>query len=548
MNLFYNLSFRWKLTVPLVFIAFIMLVNSLLGMINVKSLGHASKEISHRYLPSVDFLVEADRDLYQALVAERSMIFVAVSSDEFKSLVKMHQDNIQQAHDRVGKFAALSTMPDTKPLLDEFSSAYEKWKKSTNEVLEQRQSDTRVGRNTAIEISFGDAEKQFEAMRDILDKLTEITLGKSEGMTREIDGVSASSQLMMGSGLVIGLIVTILTILFFPRLITRPLHEVVSRIEDISHGNGDLTKRLAVKSKDELGQLAGAFNNFLEKLHVLIGKIAGATSQVASAAEEMSAITSDNKVSIEKQRHAIEQVVTAVTQMSSTVQEVARNTNVAADAAQQADSDSEQTLSVMDETVGAIKQLADDVEDAAQVIKTLGKNSESIGKVLVVIKDIAEQTNLLALNAAIEAARAGEQGRGFAVVADEVRTLASRTQESTQEIQQMIESLQSGAQNAVAVMEKGRGQAQAGLEKAQKAGSSISSITTSVTRIRDMNDQIATSAEEQTLVTDEITHNIVHISDISLQTMDASSQTDDASQGLAKLAGELQSLVGQFKI
>jgi methyl-accepting chemotaxis protein len=251
---------------------------------------------------------------------------------------------------------------------------------------------------------------------------------------------------------------------------------------------------------------------------------------------------------MQQQHSATDQVATAITEMSATVQEVARNASDAADAATEADRNVLQGQEVVQKTIGAITDLAQDVDNAAHVIRDLSTNSDNIGKVLDVIKGIAEQTNLLALNAAIEAARAGEQGRGFAVVADEVRTLASRTQESTQEIQEMIEKLQDGAGNAVKVMETGCDKAQTTVTLAEDAGAALKAITTSVNDISQMNVQIATAAEEQNAVTEDINRNVVDISSVSDSTAEASNQIETATSSLAVLAAELQQQVDQFRI
>lgn len=542
--LFRDLSFRIKLTIPLIVIAALALIIGLMGIYNVRDLSDVSQRMANKYLPATDYLIEADRDLYQALVAERSMMFIDTNDKQFSKLVKMHEENIQQAHDRVGKYAKLLTDSKTRPLLEQFFTLHKEWKSLTNEVVEHR----KAGQADAVQLSFSTAATKFEEMRDVIDKLTGITLDESDNISKVSQTSSTTSQYMMLIGLAVVILITLITVIFFPGLITKPLHQVIARVNDIAHGEGDLTARLSVNSKDELGQLAEAFNHFVEKLQGIIGRISGATSQVASAAEQMSTITSETHSSIDEQKRAMELVVSAVTQMSSTVQEVARNTSDASDAANDADSKSQSTLEEMNHAVDAMKGMAAEVENAAQVIDQLGQNSESIGTVLDVIKDIADQTNLLALNAAIEAARAGEQGRGFAVVADEVRTLASRTQESTEEIQNIIQQLQGGAKNAVTVMETGRKQAQYSLEKVVQAGESITSIGTSISQIRDMNQQIATAAEEQTLVTDEINENMVDINRSSEKTIDASVQTDSASHELAKLASELQGLVSTFKV
>jgi methyl-accepting chemotaxis protein len=262
----------------------------------------------------------------------------------------------------------------------------------------------------------------------------------------------------------------------------------------------------------------------------------------------MSAITEQTKDSILKQKTETELVATAMHEMTATVQEVARNTEQASSAAQQADQDSNAGNDVVTQTVQAINDLSQDVEQASSVIEQLKGDSVNIGSVLDVIKSVAEQTNLLALNAAIEAARAGEQGRGFAVVADEVRTLAQRTQESTSEIENLIEVLQIGAEKAVKTMNNSRDRARLTVDQAERAGQSLAAITQAVSTISEMNSHIATAAQQQGSVTEEISRNIGNINDISEQNAHASEQTAEASHELARLGERLRSLVSQFRI
>jgi methyl-accepting chemotaxis protein len=271
-------------------------------------------------------------------------------------------------------------------------------------------------------------------------------------------------------------------------------------------------------------------------------------TQLASAAEETSAVTTQTNAGISQQLSETSQVATAMNEMSATVQDVARNAVEAATAAKDADVTFDEGKKVVDRVISAIGELAGEVESAANVIQQLEEESRNIGSVLDVIKSIAEQTNLLALNAAIEAARAGEQGRGFAVVADEVRTLAGRTQESTQEIEEMISRLQSGTDNAVKVMESGKEITQVGVDQAAAAGEALQTINAAVEQISGMNTQIASAAEEQSAVAEEINRSIVSINEVAEQSSIGAQQTAAASDDLAKLAEQLKALVERFKV
>jgi methyl-accepting chemotaxis protein len=335
--------------------------------------------------------------------------------------------------------------------------------------------------------------------------------------------------------------------IFFANSLTKPITRLSNTMRDVESSN-DLTMRSDIDSRDETGDMARAFNGMLEKFEALIQQVSSASMQLAAAAEEVSTVSQDSARNVEQQRMETEQVATAINEMTATVQEVAQSAQSAAGAATNADNEAQSGKAVTTETSTAIETLAKDVEEAAAVIHTVEEDSESIGSVLDVIKNIAEQTNLLALNAAIEAARAGEQGRGFAVVADEVRTLASRTQQSTTEIEAMIEKLQAGSKQAVAVMDQGRSQARKGAEMASEAAQSLDAIVRAVSTINDMNTQIASAAEEQSAVSEEINKNVVNISQIAEQTASGAEQTTAASAELARLSTDLQGLIGQFKV
>lgn len=400
--------------------------------------------------------------------------------------------------------------------------------------------------------SAGPAMKQMTQSLEVLEgALTQFAAERHAAFSVNITETNQASRQAMILGVVLAVVlitVLALTAHAIATAITNSVQEVVRVLKEIARGGGDLTLRLECKGKDEIAEMVIWFNTFLEKLRDIIGYVIGSTSQLNTAAEEVSTIMVQTRNGVKLQQQETEQLAAAMTQMSSTLKEVARNASETAKAAAEADAEATNGRQVVVSTIAEIESLVDEVEETADAIHKLEQDSANISKVLDMIRGIAEQINLLALNAAIEAARAGEQGRGFAVVADEVRTLAQRSAQSTREIGSLIEHLQSGARQAVAVMEQGRIRAQQSMAQAAQAGTALEAITAKVSAIREMNIQVASAVEEQSAVSEEINKNISSISEVAAQSAEGANQTAASSAELAKLSVHLQQLVAQFKI
>ncbi|MCU7920403.1 MAG: methyl-accepting chemotaxis protein [Candidatus Thiodiazotropha sp. (ex Epidulcina cf. delphinae)] len=331
-------------------------------------------------------------------------------------------------------------------------------------------------------------------------------------------------------------------------VINRPISLMRERIKDIAEGEGDLTKRLNEDAKNELGELSHWFNVFMDKLQALVGNVKDSTGKMASAASQMLEMTKESSSGVLHQKSKTEEIVHAMQNLSVTVDGVAESATEADKATGSAEKESVKGSEDLRKTISSITSLAEEIDTAASIINGFQKDSEDIGGVLDVIKGIAEQTNLLALNAAIEAARAGEQGRGFAVVADEVRTLATRTQESTQEIQAIIIRLQSGAEKAVDAMNSGRTRGHETAQQAQQAGVSLESITHAIDVISAINSKIASTTDDQRQVASDVNEGINTISQVSEQTAVRAEQTSQQGHAVSQLAQELQASVKQFKV
>ena len=382
----------------------------------------------------------------------------------------------------------------------------------------------------------------------LLDVPEKVLVGPAEALKAQLDADNARGTLLeLGLGLLAAVIGLILVWLM-ARSVTRPILGVAHMLEDIASGEGDLTRRLAYDKQDELGQLAGWFNRFLDKLQPIIAEVKRSVQDARGTADQSAAIATQTSAGMEQQYRQVDQVATASHEMSATAQDVARSAAQAAQAARDADQATRDGLTVIDQTTTNIGHLAADMSTAMAQVEGLAANSEKIGSVLEVIRGIAEQTNLLALNAAIEAARAGEAGRGFAVVADEVRNLARRTQESVEETRLVIEQLQTGTSDVVGSMGNSYRQAQGSVEQVGQAVTALRQIGDAVTVISDMNLQIASAAEEQSAVAEEINNNVATIRDVTESLSEQANESARVSPALNSLANQQQGLMDQFRV
>lgn len=385
-----------------------------------------------------------------------------------------------------------------------------------------------------------------EAVNTVLTRLLDINNSMANDSNQK-----AAEQYDSAFGLVVALLVlaTALTMLFawlLTRSITLPIAQALDAAENIAEGN--LTQPIKVDGDDEAGRLLRAMNKMQEKLRDTLQRISGSATQLASAAEELNAVTDESARGLTQQNNEIEQAATAVNEMTSAVEEVARNAVSTSEASKNATASAGDGRDLVQETVSAIERMSGDVQGTATLIGALAEESRDIGKVLDVIRGLADQTNLLALNAAIEAARAGEAGRGFAVVADEVRALAHRTQQSTSEIERMIGSIQAGTEQAVDSMRNSTERAESTLNIAKGAGMSLDTINSAIIEINERNLVIASAAEEQAQVAREVDRNLVNIRDLSVQSATGASQTSAASSELSRLAVDLNGMVGRFRL
>ncbi|HLG44336.1 MAG TPA: methyl-accepting chemotaxis protein [Nitrospirales bacterium] len=403
-------------------------------------------------------------------------------------------------------------------------------------------------RNLAATSEFAESAPKSRAASERFDELLKTVGEVAKDLHEEGEAAAGSAKRVLLGGLLISLLLAGGTAYAVTRSVVHPIRMVNAALQDIAEGEGDLTKRLKVDGQDEVGRLCEGFNRFVDKLHHSIERVATTTAGLAAAAEELSNNATQLSKGGQEQAQQAMQASAAVEEMSATVTEMAKNAQNVATTAQEASQAAGQGHEVVAGSIAGITRLAETVRASAERIHSLGQRSDQIGEIVRVIEDIADQTNLLALNAAIEAARAGEQGRGFAVVADEVRKLAERTTKATKEIGDTIRTIQADTTTAVNSMETGTHEAQEGMALANKAGERLTEIVGWVKTVTDMIQQMAAAIEEQSTASEQIAGNIEAVAAVSKRSEGGLTQVSQATAELARMAGDLQTVVGGFKL
>lgn len=515
----------------------------LIALRQASSLNAAEKFVETNVLPSISFLGIIDRE-FASIRGSNSRLRNPIEPVDRKATafedVKKSKLAVQ---DLISKLQPLIVTPKGKQLFDELSKAYSEYQILQDQYLSLISA---ANIDEAVKLSSGNMKQSADSVESLIKNLIELNNGKAKRAGEEATAHYEYTKLIVGGFIAASTMAAIILALMYTRSITHPVGRSLAIAERIA--KNDLTEIIETQGHDEIARLMMALKAMQSGLRTTLSSISDSSNQLASTAEEMHAVTEDANKGMLRQSDEVEMAATAVTEMSAAVEEVARNASAASEAASRSNSAAVSGRARVDQTVEAISLMVGSVEDATQEVQGLAVMATDISKVLDVIRAIAEQTNLLALNAAIEAARAGEAGRGFAVVADEVRALAHRTQQSTSEIEEMISSIQKGTGAAVSAMSHTNVQAQKTLDIAHGAGSALVEITESIDDITERNVLIATASEEQAQVAREVDRSLVSIRDLSNQASDGSSQTAMATSELTKLAVELNRLVGQFRV
>ncbi|MEW9682367.1 methyl-accepting chemotaxis protein [Pseudomonas sp. TE50-2] len=501
-----------------------------------------SEQVDNNWLPSVISVGRMTQDMLRirALTLRLLVNTDPAAQQQNRARIDEVKGGLSKAQSH---YDALIVLPEERTLFDRYQGLERQYMTLQGQVVQQA-TDGHV--QAAAALVNGEMNQLADQMTATLNELIELNNHQANSATDLAEAVYNGAKVWVGVLLVIALSLTVVLALALTRSIVRPLGQSLKVAETVA--TGDLTPQITVQGDDEPARLLAALKSMQLSLRETIGRISDSASQLASASEELSAVTEDATRGLQQQSMEIEQAATAVNQMTAAVEEVASNAVATSEASRESDQIARRGREQVRATVTAIEALATGVAGNAEEVGQLAQQVHDISKVLDVIGSIAEQTNLLALNAAIEAARAGEAGRGFAVVADEVRALAHRTQSSTQEIEQMIVAIRSGAERAVQGMQHSDAQARSTLDGAHAAGQALEAIAAAIGQINERNLVIASASEQQAQVAREVDRNLTTIRDLAHQSSAGAEETSAASQALSRLAVDLNTLVQRFSV
>lgn len=524
-------------------IGLLVLAMGLIALFQANKMDDATAEIRVEWLPAVQDVGEVGSGLGRTRALTLRTLTMK-EGDQLKETVGLVRRINQEISAFLINYEKGIDSPDDRKLFEDFKSSYAKYLSYQERILDGVLAS--VERGDEIEVANGPLASAADQMMVALNKLIKFN---EQGAVHAADQTSKAfdaAVFMIVVALILILMLMVVIAIVLTRSIVSPLSEAVIVADRVS--SGDLTQNIHVTGSDEPAHLLIALKRMQDSLHETIEKISESSNMLASASEELHAVTEDTNRGLNQQSAEIDQAATAVNQMTAAVEEVARNAVNTADDSKAADKSTYQGREKVSQALESINRLVGNVSDTSEEVKLLAQNANEISQVLVVIRSIAEQTNLLALNAAIEAARAGEAGRGFAVVADEVRALAYRTQQSTGEIEKMIEGIQSGTDRAVDAMNESQERANGTLQVAREANDALDVIGEAIASINQKNLVIASASEEQAQVAREVDKNLVNIRDLSMQTSAGANQTNASSQELSRLAVDLHAMVSKFRL